>query len=104
MNSKESLDYATKIYQELQENGHNLMRRAITFCAALALNQGHPSDALETLVGLKNQNYVTVRNLKVCFSSFFLFCILYWVFVVGFGAGGGQSSGGDHSYPTECNK
>lgn len=40
----------------------------MTFCSALALNQGRAADALEILVGLRNQNYVTIRNIKVFFS------------------------------------
>lgn len=64
-NTKESLDYALKLHRELKEHGHNLMRRAVTFCAALAINQGDPANALEVLALLQNPNYVTVRNLKV---------------------------------------
>nr|CAI5861049.1 unnamed protein product [Callosobruchus analis] len=41
------------------------MRRATTFCAGLAFNQGEPGIALEILTSAKNQNYTTVRNLKV---------------------------------------
>lgn len=59
------MDYAVKLYELLGEHGHVLMRRAVTFFAALAINQGRPGDALEILVTLKNQNYVTVRNLRV---------------------------------------
>lgn len=45
--------------------GHNPMRRATTFCAGLALNQGETGIALEILTYCRNQNYTTVRNLKV---------------------------------------
>lgn len=41
------------------------MRKAATFCAGLALNQGKPEIALEVLTSVRNQNYNTVRNLKV---------------------------------------
>lgn len=41
------------------------MRRATTFCAGLALNQGKPAIAIEILTSARNQNYTTVRNLKV---------------------------------------
>lgn len=41
------------------------MRRAGTFCAGLALNQGKPDVALEVLATIRNQSYTTVRNLKV---------------------------------------
>ncbi|XP_018562396.1 pentatricopeptide repeat-containing protein 2, mitochondrial [Anoplophora glabripennis] len=65
INSKESLDYALKLWQELKNVGHFPMRRATTFCAGLALNQGQPGIALEILTSARNQNYTTVRNLKV---------------------------------------
>ncbi|KAG5897775.1 hypothetical protein JTB14_019993 [Gonioctena quinquepunctata] len=65
MNTKESLDYALRLWQDLKEIGHFPMRRATTFCAGLALNQGNPGVALEILTSAKNQNYTTVRNLKV---------------------------------------
>lgn len=41
------------------------MRRAATFASALALNQGNPEVALEIVSSCRNQNYTTVRNLKV---------------------------------------
>jgi hypothetical protein len=53
------------LWAELQEAGHLPMRRAVTFAAALAINQGSPHIALELLSDLPRQNYVTVRNLKV---------------------------------------
>lgn len=41
------------------------MRRAYTFCAALAIRQGSPQLALEILFNTKRPSYTTVRNLKV---------------------------------------
>lgn len=41
------------------------MRRAITFAAALALKQNAPHVALEIVGNARQQNYVTVRNVKV---------------------------------------
>jgi len=41
------------------------IRRAITFAAVLALNQNAPHVALEIIGTARNQNYVTVRNIKV---------------------------------------
>lgn len=56
------------------------MRRAVTFCAGLVLNQGQPESALEILSAGKNQSYTTLRNIKVCsiYKSFvcFLFNIV----------------------------
>ncbi|KAJ8967696.1 hypothetical protein NQ317_011487 [Molorchus minor] len=65
MNTPESLEYALKYWQELKNIGHLPMRRAVTFCAGLALNQEQPSVAMEILTLCKNQNYTTVRNMKV---------------------------------------
>ena len=41
------------------------MRKTTTFAAALALAQNAPHIALEILGTVKQQNYMTVRNLKV---------------------------------------
>lgn len=41
------------------------MRRAITFAAALALKQNAPHVALELVGTARQQQYVTVRNIKV---------------------------------------
>ncbi|XP_030758672.1 pentatricopeptide repeat-containing protein 2, mitochondrial-like [Sitophilus oryzae] len=65
LKSKESFDYAIKLWSDLQNTGHQPMRRAVTFCAALALNQDRPDIALEVLSTCKNQNYTTIRNLKI---------------------------------------
>ncbi|ENN72972.1 pentatricopeptide repeat-containing protein 2, mitochondrial [Dendroctonus ponderosae] len=65
LNNPESLEYALKQWKSLSEFGHQAMRKATTFCAGLALNQGKPEIALELLTSVKNQNYTTVRNLKV---------------------------------------
>lgn len=53
------------LWKELKEVGHIPMRRAITFAAGLALNQNAPHVAFEIISGMHQQNYVTVRNLKV---------------------------------------
>ncbi|KAF5293905.1 hypothetical protein FQA39_LY13610 [Lamprigera yunnana] len=65
INTPEILDYALKLWSELQSVGHLPMRRATTFCAALAINQGKPEVAIEILSTTKNSNYTTVRNIKV---------------------------------------
>ncbi|KAK9498123.1 hypothetical protein O3M35_004002 [Rhynocoris fuscipes] len=65
MNKRESLKYAKHLWSELNKIGHIPIRRAGTFTAALALNQNEPDVALEVLSSLKQQNYVTVRNLKL---------------------------------------
>lgn len=44
--------------------GHIPMRRTITYAAALALNQNEPQFCIDLLSTAKQQNYVTIRNLK----------------------------------------
>lgn len=50
---------------EMVKAGHEPMRRAYTFCAALAIRQGSPQLALEILFNTKRSSYTTIRNLKV---------------------------------------
>ncbi|KAF5307140.1 hypothetical protein FQR65_LT00656 [Abscondita terminalis] len=65
INNKESLDFALNLWTELNTIGHLPMRRATTFCAGLALNQGNPEAAIEIVSSTKNIHYTTVRNIKV---------------------------------------
>ncbi|CAG9773534.1 unnamed protein product [Ceutorhynchus assimilis] len=65
LNNQESLNYALNLWSRLNESGHQPMRRATTFCACLAVNQGKPDIALEILCSARNQNYTTVRNIRV---------------------------------------
>jgi len=64
-NTPEAYQLASVVWKDLKEVNHIPMRKATTFAAALALNQGNPHIALEILSNEKNQNYITVRNLKV---------------------------------------
>ncbi|XP_054277522.1 pentatricopeptide repeat-containing protein 2, mitochondrial-like [Macrosteles quadrilineatus] len=64
-NTPESFQFMKEFWAELQEAGHMAMRRAVTYSAALAINQGAPHIALELLSSLSRQTYVTIRNLKV---------------------------------------
>lgn len=52
------------LLKEASEVGHIPMRRTLTYASALALNQNEPDAALDILGSCKQQNYVTVRNLK----------------------------------------
>lgn len=65
LNTAESFEYGMKLWKELKTVGHIPMRRAVTFAAALALNNNSPHIALEILSDILQQNYVTIRNLKV---------------------------------------
>ncbi|KAG6463505.1 hypothetical protein O3G_MSEX013902 [Manduca sexta] len=62
-NTLQSLDYASKLWIDMTAVGTVPVRRACTFFAALALNQGAPHIALESISSQK-QHYVTIRNIK----------------------------------------
>lgn len=63
--TKDSYEYVKNLWSDLNAVGHYPMRRAATFAAALALAHNEPGVALEILTNIRNQTYVTVRNLKV---------------------------------------
>ncbi|KPJ05730.1 Pentatricopeptide repeat-containing protein 2 [Papilio xuthus] len=62
-NTPKSLEYATKIWTEMTSVGTVPVRRAATLFAALALNQGAPHIALES-ISMQKPHYVTIRNIK----------------------------------------
>lgn len=62
-NTPQSLQYAAKLWTDMTSVGTVPVRRACTFFAALALNQGAPHVALESISSQK-QHYVTIRNIK----------------------------------------
>lgn len=84
MNTPESFKYSSDLWKELNLVGHipmyvtiivnnyqhfNLIeyifrRKGTTFAAALALAQSNPAAALEITSTVKQQNYITVRNIK----------------------------------------
>jgi len=53
------------LWSEQQEAGHSPIRKTITFFAANAINQNSPHIALEVIMSVRNQSYVTLRNIKV---------------------------------------
>lgn len=58
--------------------GHMPARRAVTFFARLLLNNDKPELALEVLGVVQNQNYTTIRNLKVkCLFKPLHLCIAF---------------------------
>lgn len=65
LNTPKSFEYCTKLWKDLAEVGHMPMRKAATFAAGLALEQKAPQIALEILSTIKDQSYVSVRNLKL---------------------------------------
>ncbi|XP_026320615.1 pentatricopeptide repeat-containing protein 2, mitochondrial-like [Hyposmocoma kahamanoa] len=62
-NTPKSFEYASKLWSEMASAGTSPLRRACTFFAALALKQGAPHIALESIPQQK-QNYITMRNIK----------------------------------------
>jgi len=53
------------LWSDQQEAGHSPIRKTITFFAANAINQNSPHIALEVITSVRNQSYVTLRNIKV---------------------------------------
>lgn len=64
-NTPESFQYSKDLWKGMTEAGHIPMRKAATFAAGLALMQKAPHIALEIISGSPQQNYVTVRNIKI---------------------------------------
>jgi len=59
------LEYGLKLWKELEEKGHMIMRRATTFLAALAIKQNSSHIAIEILSTIKEARYIDIRCLKV---------------------------------------
>lgn len=64
-NTSESFEYSKQLWKELSDSGHIPMRKAATFAAGLALKQSAPHIALEIISNVPQQNYVTIRNIKI---------------------------------------
>ncbi|XP_028175565.1 pentatricopeptide repeat-containing protein 2, mitochondrial-like [Ostrinia furnacalis] len=62
-NTPKSMEYASNLWTEMTDAGTAPVRRACTFFAALALKQGAPHIALES-ISTQKKHYVTVRNIK----------------------------------------
>ncbi|EFX90291.1 hypothetical protein DAPPUDRAFT_299902 [Daphnia pulex] len=63
-NTPESYQEMKTLLTKASSFGHIPMRRALTYAASLALKQNDPKFCMELLSECKQQNYVTVRNLK----------------------------------------
>ncbi|KYM94058.1 PREDICTED: pentatricopeptide repeat-containing protein 2, mitochondrial-like [Cyphomyrmex costatus] len=64
-NTPETLEYGLKLWKELDEKGHIIMRRATTFLSALAIKQNSPHIAIEILSTIREARYIQIRCLKV---------------------------------------
>lgn len=53
------------LWKELNEKGCQIMRRASTFVAALAIKQNSPHIAIEILSTMREARYIDVRCLKI---------------------------------------
>ena len=73
-NNEKAFSYMKKLWAEIVENGHQPMRRAVAFAAALSVSQNSPHIAIELISSLPKHNYVTLRNLKVIIVED-IFCI-----------------------------
>ncbi|KAM3963187.1 pentatricopeptide repeat-containing protein 2, mitochondrial [Aphomia sociella] len=62
-NTPQSMEYAAKLWMEMTNTGTVPLRRSCTFFAGLALRQGAPHIALES-ISTQKQHYVTIRNIK----------------------------------------
>ncbi|XP_077293897.1 pentatricopeptide repeat-containing protein 2, mitochondrial-like isoform X2 [Arctopsyche grandis] len=63
-NTKDSFEYASKLWSNLLSVGHNILRKSVSLFAGLALNQSAPHITLEALSTLSSQKYISVFNLK----------------------------------------
>jgi pentatricopeptide repeat domain-containing protein 2 len=64
-NTPESFAYMKQLWSELGKIGHQPMRKGVTFASALAIAQKEFHIGLELACSVRQQNYVTARNLKV---------------------------------------
>lgn len=69
LNTPESFAFVKKMWQDVLDSGHVPMRRAVTFLATLAIHQNEPGMALEVISNTRNQNYTTIRNIKVIYIN-----------------------------------
>ncbi|KAL1463570.1 hypothetical protein WDU94_015310 [Cyamophila willieti] len=66
MNTPEAFERVLILYRKLNAAGVGHVRRAISFAAALAVNQGRYNEAIEFMALLPGSGtYVTIRNLKL---------------------------------------
>lgn len=65
LGNKEAYDYALTLVREGRKSGAMILRKGLTFTAALALKMNEPKMALELLALTAQMNYKTVRNLRL---------------------------------------
>lgn len=63
--TRESYDFALSLIREARKSGALILRKGLTFTAALALKMDEPKIAMELLALTAQMNYITVRNLRM---------------------------------------
>lgn len=65
MRTEAAVESALSVWRECSASGTSPMRRAATFLAGLCVATARPQVALEIVSSCNNQNYTTIRNIKV---------------------------------------
>ncbi|XP_076338098.1 pentatricopeptide repeat-containing protein 2, mitochondrial-like [Tachypleus tridentatus] len=65
LNTTASYQHALNLVKQAREAGANIIRKGVAFMAALAVNQNDPKTAMEILAITPQQNYITVKNLRI---------------------------------------
>ncbi|XP_003740333.1 pentatricopeptide repeat-containing protein 2, mitochondrial [Galendromus occidentalis] len=65
LGTRGAYDFALKLVAEGRESGARILRKGLTFTAALALKMQEPKVAMELLALTAQMNYISVRNLRL---------------------------------------
>ncbi|OQR72990.1 pentatricopeptide repeat-containing protein 2-like [Tropilaelaps mercedesae] len=65
ISTRESYDFALQLIREARQSGALVLRKGLTFTAALALKMDEPKIAMELLALTAQINYITVQNLRL---------------------------------------
>lgn len=65
MRTEAAVERALNVWRECTVGGASPLRRSATFLAGLCVVQNRPQVALEIVSSCNNQNYTTIRNIKV---------------------------------------
>ncbi|XP_034950355.1 pentatricopeptide repeat-containing protein 2, mitochondrial-like isoform X1 [Chelonus insularis] len=64
-NTPESFEYGLNIYREIINKGNTPLKKIVSAIGALSLNQKAPHITLEILSQFSNQNYISVKSLRL---------------------------------------
>ncbi|XP_034950356.1 uncharacterized protein [Chelonus insularis] len=65
INTPESFEYGLNIYREIINKGNTPLKKIVSAIGALSLNQKAPHITLEILSQFSNQNYISVKSLRL---------------------------------------